>query len=204
MRTRSLFAFFTLVLTGALLIGCGDFFVDTGNCTAVNVTPTTASVGVGQTQQFAATCTLNTGGSQTITSTATWSSGTPTAATVNSAGMAVGLIPGSASISATSNGLTGTASLTVNPPSIVSIAITPPGATISHTATQRFTATGNFSDSSQSDITTGVTWSVDNTGIATISNTQPTQGLLTPVTTGTVNVTATLGTVTQTTSLTIN
>src|SRR5690242_19921831 len=104
MRTRSLIAIFTLVVAGIWLIGCSDFFVDTGNCTAVNVTPTTGSVGVGQTQQFAATCTINTGGSQTITSTATWSSSTPSIATVDSGGFAVGVAPGSSTISASKNG----------------------------------------------------------------------------------------------------
>jgi uncharacterized protein YjdB len=202
MRTRSLIAILALVVAGAWLIGCDDFFVDTGNCTAVNVTPTTSSIGVGQTQQFAATCTINTGGSQTITNTATWSSNTPSIATVTNTGFAAGVSPGSATISATSNGLSGSANMTVNPPSLTSIAITPAGATIS-TATQQFTATGTFSSGSHSDITTAVTWSVDNQSIATISSAVGSQGLLTKVTSGTVTVTATLGTVTFNTTATL-
>jgi len=204
MRTRSLIAIFMLVVAGASLIGCSDFFTDTGNCTGVSVTPTTGSIGVGQTQQLTATCTVNAGNSQTITNTASWSSSTPSIATVTSTGFVVGITPGSTTISASSNGTTGSANVTVNPPSLTSIAITPASATISHTGTQQFTATGTFSTGSQSDITNGVTWSVDNQSIGTISNMVGSQGFLTGKTTGTVTVTATLGTVTANTTLTLN
>jgi len=203
MRIGSLVAIFLLVIAGVSLIGCKGFFVDTSNCSGVSVTPTTGSIGVGQTEQLAASCTVSTGGSQTITSTATWSSATPSIATVSSSGLVVGVTPGSATITATSNGLSGTSNVTVNPPSLASIAITPAGQS-TQAQTQQFSATGNFANGSQSEITTGVTWAVDNTSIATISNTVGSQGVLTRKTTGTVTVTATLGTVTANTTFTFN
>ncbi len=53
-------------------------------------------------------------------------------------------------------------------PTLVSIAVTPPTATIGINATQQFTATGTFSDNSTKDVTTQSTWTSSNTGTATV------------------------------------
>lgn len=75
---------------------------------------------------------------------------------------------------------------------LTSIAVTP--ATPAHLkvgATQAFTATGTYSDSSTADITSSVTWASGTTATATISN----AGLATGVAAGTTAITATQGTV---------
>ena len=49
--------------------------------------------------------------------------------------------------------------------------MTPANPTIAAGATQQFTATGTYSDSSTKVLTSGVTWASANTAVATIDNT---------------------------------
>lgn len=75
---------------------------------------------------------------------------------------------------------------------LTSIAVTPASpAHLKVGATQQFTATGTYSDSSTADITSSVTWASGTTATATIS----TAGLATGVAAGTTSITATQGTV---------
>ncbi len=59
--------------------------------------------------------------------------------------------------------------LTVTAATLQSIAVTPANPSIAKGATQQFTATGTFSDSSTQNLTSEVTWSSGTTTIATIS-----------------------------------
>ncbi|MBI5047637.1 MAG: DUF1566 domain-containing protein, partial [Deltaproteobacteria bacterium] len=83
---------------------------------------------------------------------------------------------------------------------LASIAVTPanPGITIG--ATQQFTATGTYSDSSTQNITASVTWSSSDTTKATINA----SGLATTVNVGSTTITATSGSISGSTTLTIN
>lgn len=81
--------------------------------TSVVVTPATASITVGATQQFTATATD--AGGNPVSTTFTWTSSNPAAATVNGSGLATGTGAGTASITATAaNGVAGSATLTVS------------------------------------------------------------------------------------------
>src|SRR5260221_8904204 len=78
---------------------------------------------------------------------------------------------------------------------LTSIAVTPATpANLKVGATQQFTATGTYSDSSTADITTTVTWASGTTATATIT---VSGGLATGVARGTTQITATMGTVTS-------
>src|SRR3979490_3262856 len=72
------------------------------------------------------------------------------------------------------------------------IAVTPNPASVGLGGTIQFTATGTYSDSSTAAITSQVTWNSATTAVATITSPG---GLATGVTTGTSQITATLGTV---------
>ncbi len=75
---------------------------------------------------------------------------------------------------------------------LTSIAVTPATpANLKVGATQQFTATGTYSDSTTADITSSVTWASGTTATATIS----TGGLATGVAAGTTSITATQGSV---------
>ena len=72
--------------------------------------------------------------------------------------------------------------------------------TLGAAALRQFIATGNYSDGSQQYLTQQVTWSSENTSIATVT---PTMGLVTAVAAGTVNIDATLSGIVGTSSLTV-
>ncbi len=80
---------------------------------SIAVTPSSPSIAAGDTQQFTATGTYSDGSTANVTSQASWSSSDKSVATVDSSGLATGASAGSAKITATLSGITGSASLTV-------------------------------------------------------------------------------------------
>ncbi len=85
-------------------------------------------------------------------------------------------------------------------PALSSIIVTPATPSIIVGANQQFMATGNFSDSSTLDLTGSATWTSSNTAIATIG---VSGGLAQGVTAGASNITASFGTVSGVTTLTV-
>jgi hypothetical protein len=88
----------------------------------------------------------------------------------------------------------------IGPATLTSIAVTPAAPSIVVGATQQFTATGTYSDSSTKDLTSTATWASSTQTFATIT---ATGGLATAVAAGTTTITATSGTVSGTTQLTV-
>ncbi|MGD1078804.1 MAG: N,N-dimethylformamidase beta subunit family domain-containing protein [Candidatus Sulfotelmatobacter sp.] len=82
---------------------------------------------------------------------------------------------------------------------LTAIAITPTNATVQVGGTEPFTATGTYSDNSTQNITSLVTWSSSNVAVASISA----AGVASGVAGGTSTITATLGSVTNSTKLTV-
>jgi uncharacterized protein YjdB len=82
---------------------------------SITVSPASASISVGGTQQFTATGNYSNGTTQNLTSSATWSSSVTTDATITATGSATGMAAGSTNITAASGGVTSTpaAALTV-------------------------------------------------------------------------------------------
>jgi uncharacterized protein YjdB len=101
------------------------------------------------------------------------------------------------------SGISGTTTLTVTPATLTSITNIPATAQIALGTTQQFIATGTFSDATTQDITASVIWTSSNSAFASISNTGATKGLATAVGSGVTTITAALGTVTNTASLTV-
>jgi hypothetical protein len=98
------------------------FTTSTGTASLVSlaVTPASPSIGVGATQQFKATGTYSDNSTADLTSQVSWSSGSPSVATISSGGLATGGSVGSSLITAALNGISGTTTLTVtsaSPPS---------------------------------------------------------------------------------------
>ncbi|HEY6210357.1 MAG TPA: PKD domain-containing protein [Gemmatimonadales bacterium] len=105
----------------------GKTFSDSGQATchgagaprpveSVDVSPSSGSVEVGATLQFTATA-RDASGQQVDAEPATWTSSDTTVARVNAKGVVTGWTPGTATISATMEGKSGTASVTVVPTS---------------------------------------------------------------------------------------
>ena len=190
------FALATVVLL--LVAGCKGFFVNpTLTTITVGASNGSSFVNVGSTLQMIATGTFNDGSTGTIT--ATWSSSAANIASVNaSTGVVLGVIPGTATVTATSSGINGTASVTVCG-AITAITISPLNQTDALGAmTQQFTA----KDQGGNDITSSVTWSSTNTGVAAF--TSGTNGLANLVGKGTNNDTATSCLISNSTLLTVD
>jgi uncharacterized protein YjdB len=85
---------------------------------SIVVTPVNPTISVGQTEQLTATGTYSDGSTQDLTKTAHWSSPSAGVATINNGvsggGLATGQGPGSATITATFQGVSGSTTLTVN------------------------------------------------------------------------------------------
>ena len=168
--------------------------VNANSLVSIAVTPASPTIFAGHTQQFTATGTYADSSTANITSSVTWTSGTPATATINSSGLATGVAAGTSSITASLSGKTSPAqTLTVNANSLVSIAVTPASPTINISATQQFTATGTYADSSTANITSSVTWTSGTPATATINS----SGLATGVAAGTSSITAALSGVTS-------
>ena len=113
-----------------------------------------------------------------------WSSSAPGIATVSATGVVTGVSVGQATISATGEGKTGTALITVSPTPIATITISPNGGSLPAGGTMVFTATPR--DAAGQPLTgRALEWRSSNDAIATISA----SGLLTAITPGTVTIT---------------
>ncbi len=201
-RKLRLLATFAALSMLALAAGCRGFFVNP-TLTSLAVTPTSASLIQGHTQQITATGTYNDGSTKDLTGGATWATSDSTVATVSGGGLVTAAStisnpPGTAAITATSGTLTATSTITVNTGPLTAITISTTTANPTAGQTVVFTAMGTYSGSSQQqDITDLVTWTSSNTAvIATISN--GSGAVLSTATSGaTTNVTASLNGITS-------
>ena len=167
--------------------------------TTVTVTPPMAEIEEGKTQQFFAVA-ADADGMLIQGAPVTWTSSDESVATVSSTGLATGVGPGEATITATSAGVTGEATLTVTeaPPVLAKIEVNPPMAEIEEGQTEQFTARGLTSDNEEiPDL--DFAWSSSNTNVATVDA----DGLATAVNAGTAQIRAMAEGITGSSSLTV-
>jgi uncharacterized protein YjdB len=196
-----------VTITAALntVNGAAQLTVTAATLQSISVSPTTASIAAGLTQQFSATGHYSDNSSLDLTASVTWSSSNASVATISTQGLATGATAGGpVTITATQNAINGTAQLTVTAPVLQSINVSPALTSVAAGLTQQFSATGHYSDNSTQAITTSVTWSSSNTGIATVSNSAGSQGLAKGVLAGgPITITATQNTISGTAQLTV-
>lgn len=178
--------------------------VNAANLVSISVAPATADIDTGATQQLTATGHYDDASTSDLTFDVSWTSSNTGVVTVDSAGLATGQGAGSAGIAASLDGVTSsTATINVTDPppaTLESITVNPSNATIGVGATQSFTATGNYSDSSTQDLTSQAAWTSSNTGVATVS-----AGVATGVAAGTASITASFeGFTSNTAALSVN
>lgn len=146
-----------------------------------------------------------TNGNLDLTSAVTWTSSSPSIATVSNAedtaGQVTGISPGTTTISAVFAGQSATLTLTVTNATLISngITVTPENPTISLGSAEAFVAQGTFSDGSVFYITSQVTWSSSDVAVATINST----GHASSASQGTTTIKAGLDGVSGTTILTV-
>ena len=102
----------------------------------------------------------------------------------------------------TAGGMSGTVTVQ-SAGTLQSIAVTPANPSVAAGLTEQFDATGTYSDGSTQDLTTQVTWASATTSVATISNASGSQGLATAIAQGSSTISATLGSIAGSTTLTV-
>jgi uncharacterized protein YjdB len=156
---------------------------------SVVVSPSSATLVVGQAVAFEAEPRSASG--QPLTGRAvSWSSSRTDVATVASTGVVIALSAGTATITASSEGRSGSSQVTVVPPTVHRVEITPANAVIDEKASFRLTATVY---DSRGNVLVGedVTWTSSDSRIATVDDTGRVRGERE----GTVTITATSGVV---------
>jgi hypothetical protein len=174
--------------------------VSTAILESIAVTPSQpAQLPAGRTQSFRATGTFSDNSARDLTGSVIWSTSNSELATISnsagSQGLATGVSIGVVEIRAR-DGASDIGSepvlLTVSDAILESLAVSPvrpPSLPVGRD--QAFRATGGFSDGSFRDLTDSVTWSSNDTGVATISNSDPLRGVATGLALGVTAITAT-------------
>ncbi len=154
------------------------------------VTPLALSLAKGATQQFTATGTFTDASTQDVTGSAAWTSSDTSVATITSpGGVAIGVGQGSAQITAAVGAiLSPPATLTVTPPVLVALAVSPTNPTRDVGQTLQFQATGTLTDGTTQDLTAAVSWTSSDPTVATITSPG---GLATALAPGPTTITAT-------------
>jgi uncharacterized protein YjdB len=169
--------------------------------TTVTVSPSSASVAVGATTPLQATV-KDQNGSVMTGQTITWSSNNTAAAAVSSSGVVTGVAAGSATITAATAGISGTAGITVTAvpvtPVVTTVTVAPTSASVVAGATTPLTATVKDQNGSVMAGQT-ITWSSSNTAAATVNS----SGVVTGVAAGSATITATSSGKTGTSAITV-
>jgi uncharacterized protein YjdB len=162
--------------------------------TGVTLTPTTASLAVGATQQLTASVAPSNATNKTVS----YSSSNSAVATVNSAGLVTALTAGTATITVTTQdgAKTDTSAVTVVVP-VTGVTLTPTTASLAVGATQQLTASVAPSNATNK----AVSYSSSNTTVATVNS----AGLVTAIAAGTATITVTTqdGAKTDTSAVTV-
>lgn len=169
---------------------------------AVTVSPTAVSGSVGQTGQFSAAVT-DPSGAPITGQKVSWASSSNSVVTIDSTGLATAKSAGSATVSATCLGKSGSAQVTVSgggsTGQAATITISPTSASAQVGGTQVFIA--NVKDASGNVLTgQNVSFTSSNTGVGTVDNLS---GMVNALATGSTTITATDGSLSAHATLTV-
>jgi uncharacterized protein YjdB len=169
--------------------------VNLSNLTAIQIQPGNITLAENTSQQFSVIGVFSDGGTRNITTQATWVSSNPgVAAFPKNGGLTItALSPGQTTVTATVGAISGTTTVNVTNATITSLSITPANASVAAGTQESFTAAAGFSDGSTQIITNNVTWTSDNSAVATISDTPGSNGIATALSAGTCNISASFG-----------
>jgi 6-phosphogluconolactonase (cycloisomerase 2 family) len=186
--------------------GVATLVVQTPQIDSIAISPTNPSVLIADRLQFTATAHLTDGSSKDVTKQVIWSSADSSVAMVSNtmaaSGLVTGITEGSTAISAALpfSPISASTNLTVayQPPS--SISLNPGSVLIPLGDAQQFAAVVTFADGNSLDWTPYATWSSSDPSVAVSAG----QGRVTSVSLGSATVTASLGSVLGSATLTVS
>lgn len=194
----------TLTATLGEISATYDLEITSATITALTIDPVAPTVHKGLTTQLKANGTFSDATSQDLTFDAVWSSSNDLVATVSddftSKGLAEGLEIGSAVITASFDTASDSATLTVTAPQLQSITITPANPSLLSIAQTSFTATGHYSDGTNTVITSDAAWTSSPPAVASIIVTSE-GAIATTLTEGRTTIGATLDGISASTPL---
>jgi hypothetical protein len=185
----------TVTATFAGFSGTAVVNVVGATLTSFEVTPVSASTAVGTTLPFKATAIYSDSSTQDVTEQTTWASADTNVATISNAdgtrGRATGVAEGTVIVTASYQGRTDSATLSVTPVVLSGVYITPLNPEIPNGRTQQFSLIGVFSDGTYQDLTSDASWASGDSGILGVSNADGSKGLAAGQTVGETTISAT-------------
>jgi trimeric autotransporter adhesin len=204
--TTSISATFTF--GGATATGSAPLTVSAATLTSITLTPATASMAESS-ANYTSNLTLQAvgnfsdGSTQHIETVATWSSSASSVATVSSIGIVTaGLSTGPVAILCQLNGVSATASLTVE--AFTAITIKPASGTVAPGTAIALMATGTLTDGTTQNLTNSVLWTSSSPSLATMSNASGSFGQAEGIAPGAVTITAAFSGMVGVASLTVS
>ena len=189
----------TISATIGAVTGTASITVTPAAVVALNIVPGTLTLSLGSSSQLQAVATMSDGSQQTLSSSIAWQSSPTSIVTVNVQGSVTAVGKGSAQVTGTYQGISGSAAVTVVAPSLVSIAITPNQISLPIGETEQLIATGIYTDGSTQNLTQTATWISSGPTVATVSAT----GSAFAKTIGSATISATVGAVTGTANISV-
>jgi uncharacterized protein YjdB len=190
----------TITATLGSISGSSTLDVSNATIVSVSVTPSGRTIATGTRLTFTATGVFSDHTRQVITRDSTWASDNPAVATVGAGGGATAIGPGTANISATFIGVSGSSPLNVSSATLTSISVTPASAVLAPTTSVNCVATGTFSDGSTQVITNIVTWMSSGPDVAVVNAI----GNVTAQSPGNATITAQLGTLSASSAIVVD
>ena len=185
-----------------LLLGCGG---GGGGSTAPAVTldalvlsPINSVLDVDDTLLLTVTGQYSDASSQNLSSEVIWAVDNGSIVSLASSGLLTALAAGTTTVTASLDGLSVQRSVTVR--ALSSLSISPGSATLAINSSQQLSVTGIYTDNSTESVDGQVSWSSANNATASVSNV----GVVTAHAAGTVDITATLGAISQDVSVTVS
>jgi uncharacterized protein YjdB len=160
----------------------------------IQIAPAGSVVPVGINQRFTATALLTDGTMADVTAVATWTSSDSAIVALSNAmgaqGAATSSSPGTATVTATYTGISGSTTTTVSTASLSAIVVSGVAGNLAIGAHAQLTATASYDDASMFDVTKLATWLSTPPGVAAVSNATGSNGLATGIAAGTTTIEA--------------
>ncbi|GHG63198.1 hypothetical protein GCM10010919_08670 [Alishewanella longhuensis] len=175
-----------------------------------SISPLDTSIAAGLSQQFTAMGVYTDGSTANISRVVAWQSSNPAIAVIaanqtDHSGLATAVAPGNTEISASMGALFASTNFMVTDAALIAIQLTPQNKSLFVGLSQRYTATGVYTDGTSQNISALVNWTSSATDIATVDNTaSPSRGIVSAISAGSSLISASLAAITAETSLTVS